>query len=91
MMHREPRTDEEREKIENTGAIDPFKMEEVDPLESNAIESCLWELVTLQNHYHPNVASLAKIISEQFTKRSYNLEDFLDHSYSSVSTSFLLD
>jgi len=89
MMHREPRTEEERETIEHTGATDPFKMEEVDPLESNAIESCLWELVTLQNHYHPNVASLAKIISEQFTKRSYNLEDFLDHSYGSVSTSLL--
>jgi len=87
MMHREPRTNEERERIEDTGATDPFKMEEVDPLESNAIESCLWELVTLQDHYHPNVASLAKIISEQFTKRSYNVEDFLDHSYSSVSTS----
>lgn len=91
MMHREPRTERERGRIEETGATDPFEMEEVDPLESNAIGSCLWELVTLQNHYHPNVASLAKIISEQFTKRSYNLEDFLDHSYSSVSTSFLLD
>ncbi len=38
----------------------------------------------LQSHYHPNVATIAKIISEQFTKQAYNLEDFLDHSYGSM-------
>ena len=27
---------------------------------------------------------LAKIIGEQFTKREYQLEDFLDHSYASL-------
>ena len=64
---------------------DPFNMEEQDPMETDAIESSLWEIETLQFHYHPNVATLAKIISEQFTKQSYNLEDFLDHSYNGVS------
>ena len=44
----------------------------------------IWEIETLQNHYHPNVATLAGIISDQFTKQSYTLEDFLDHSYASV-------
>jgi len=85
MIHRAPRSALERGEIEAQGATDPFKMEETDPIETHAIDSCLWELVTLQSHYHPNVASLARIISEQFTKRSYNLDDFLDHSYSSVS------
>ena len=64
---------------------DPFDMTEPDPIKSGAIDSCLWELVSLQSHFHANVASLAKIISEQFTKASYNLEDFLDYSYNSVS------
>ncbi len=59
-------------------------MEEPDPMETNAFDSSLWELYSLQSHYHPNVAALAKIISEQFTKQSYNLEDFLDHSYSTM-------
>jgi U3 small nucleolar RNA-associated protein 19 len=63
---------------------DPFDMSQSDPMLSNAIDSSVWELEALQAHYHPNVATLAKIISEQFTKRSYNLEDFLDHSYTAL-------
>lgn len=85
MMHREVRTDEERALIESEGLNDPFDADEEDPMETQAIDSSLWEIVQLQTHYHPNVATIAKIISEQFTKQSYNIEDFLDHSYSSVS------
>jgi U3 small nucleolar RNA-associated protein 19 len=85
MIHREVRGATQNEILENEGMIDPFRAEEEDPMETHAIESSLWEIVTLQSHYHPNVATLAKIISEQFTKHSYSLEDFLDHSYGSVS------
>ena len=73
---------------------DPFRMEESDPMETGALESSLWEIHTLQTHYHPNVATIAKIISEQFTKQAYNLEDFLDHSYATVISEqsiFLVD
>lgn len=80
MLHRAP---------EGQNGEDPFDMDEPDPMETDAIESSLWEIHTLQDHYHPNVATIAKIISEQFTKQAYNLEDFLDHSYDSVSFSFL--
>ena len=85
MIHREVRGNQAKERLEQEGMDDPFLEDEEDPMETNAIESSLWEIVTLQSHYHPNVATLAKIISEQFTKQSYNLEDFLDHSYGSVS------
>lgn len=88
MLHREMRTDEETQELEQRGMDDPFDADEPDPMETNAMDSSLWELESLQRHYHPNVASLAKIISEQFTKASYNLEDFLDHSYASVSFFF---
>ncbi|RYP82817.1 hypothetical protein DL769_001514 [Monosporascus sp. CRB-8-3] len=84
MMHRELRTTEEKASIEDQGLTDPFIPDEEDPMETRAIDSCLWEVVQLQSHYHPNVATIAKIISEQFTKQSYNIEDFLDHSYSSL-------
>ncbi|KAF2146733.1 uncharacterized protein K452DRAFT_218400 [Aplosporella prunicola CBS 121167] len=84
MIHRVTRDRALKEKIEEEGMDDPFNMDEEDPMETDAIESCLWEIETLQSHYHPNVATLAKIISEQFTKRSYNLEDFLDHSYNGL-------
>ncbi|KAF2088068.1 nucleolar complex protein-like protein [Saccharata proteae CBS 121410] len=81
MVHRVPQDPAARKQLEEQGMDDPFNMEESDPMQTDAIESSLWEIQTLQSHYHPNVATLAKIISEQFTKRSYNLEDFLDHSY----------
>lgn len=70
---------------------DPFRMDSHDPMLTSAKESSLWEIDSLQSHYHPNVATIAKIISEQFTKQSYNLEDFLDHSYSTVSPPSLVD
>lgn len=66
------------------GMDDSFDMRQLDPMLTGAIDSSLWELETLQNHFHPNVATLAKIMSEQFTKRDYQLEDFLDHSYGSL-------
>ncbi|KAK5127010.1 hypothetical protein LTR85_008369 [Meristemomyces frigidus] len=61
-----------------------FSMSVPDPSHTGAIDSSLWELQTLESHYHPNVATLAKILSEQFTKREYQLEDFLDHSYATL-------
>lgn len=84
MIHREIRGDEAKNVLKNEGMDDPFDMEEGDPMRTHAIDSSLWEIEMLQSHYHPNVATLAKIISEQFTKQAYNIEDFLDHSYSSV-------
>jgi U3 small nucleolar RNA-associated protein 19 len=84
MIHRETRELDEKKRLEDEGMDDPFLMDEDDPMETHAIESSLWEIVTLQSHYHPNIATLAKIISEQFTKQAYNLEDFLDHAYGSV-------
>lgn len=66
------------------GMKDPFDPDEPNPTLTNAIDSSLWEIATLQSHYHPNTASLARIISEQFTKPRYNLEDFLDHSYQAM-------
>ncbi|KAF4505062.1 hypothetical protein G6O67_007051 [Ophiocordyceps sinensis] len=84
LMHREVRDPETRRRIQEEGFQDVFAADEPDPMESGAINSCLWELVQLQSHYHPNIATISKIISEQFTKQSYNMEDFLDHSYASL-------
>lgn len=84
MIHRVPKTEEEQRLIESGGLSDPFNADEPDPIETQAIDSCLWEVVQLQSHWHPNVGTIAKILAEQFTKQSYNLEDFLDHSYRSL-------
>ncbi|KAJ4396824.1 Maturation and nuclear export of 40S ribosomal subunits interacting protein [Gnomoniopsis smithogilvyi] len=84
MMHRVPRSAEEKKMLANEGMEDPFLPNEEDPMKTGAIDSCVWEIVQLQSHYHPNVATIAKIVSEQFTKQIYNMEDFLDHSYGSL-------
>lgn len=85
MVHRDVQDPELKKHIQNNGAEDAFNPTETDPMETGAIDSSLWEVVQLQSHYHPNVATIAKILAEQFTKQSYNMEDFLDHSYASVS------
>ncbi|CAD6581026.1 MAG: hypothetical protein ASARMPRED_000394 [Alectoria sarmentosa] len=79
MIHKNGETDHDKE---TWG--DPFRQDESDPMETDALESSLWEIQMLQSHYHPSVATIAKIISEQFTKQTYNLEDFLDHSYGTM-------
>ncbi|EWC45966.1 hypothetical protein DRE_04759 [Drechslerella stenobrocha 248] len=84
MLHRVLGKEGYSEKMRQEGFIDPFNEEEEDPMKTGALESSLWELETLQSHYHPNVATLAKILSEQFTKQQYGIEDFLDHSYTSM-------
>ncbi|CCE62959.1 hypothetical protein TPHA_0D03230 [Tetrapisispora phaffii CBS 4417] len=63
---------------------DPYDPEETNPELTNAIGSSLWELLTLVDHYHTNVASLAKIFAQPFRKLNYNMEDFLDWGYDSL-------
>ncbi|KAG4306065.1 hypothetical protein PORY_000053 [Pneumocystis oryctolagi] len=63
---------------------DPFLEKELDPSKTRALDSSLWELYTLVDHYYPVVSTLVKVFSEQFTKPNYNLGDFLDYSYSKI-------
>ena len=86
MIHRDPGKVDPFGAKESGPIEDPFDINQRDPMLTRAIESSLWEIETLQNHYHPNVATIARIISEPFTKQAYNLGDFLDHSYDTVSS-----
>jgi U3 small nucleolar RNA-associated protein 19 len=92
MLHRQEPAQVQPTKSKTADTLypqDPFNMTQPDPQRTEAIASSLWELETLQSHYHPNVASLARIVSEQFTKQRYGLEDFLDHGYGSMLESEL--
>ncbi|ORY96914.1 CBF/Mak21 family-domain-containing protein [Syncephalastrum racemosum] len=62
-------------------AEDPYVYEEKDPYKCKAMESSLWEVQTLAEHYYANVSTLAKIFSDKFLKPKYDLEDFMDHTY----------
>lgn len=63
---------------------DPFDANEADPSKTEALASSIWELEAMLNHYHPNVSALVKIFNQHFTKHSYNMEDFLDWSYTKL-------
>jgi U3 small nucleolar RNA-associated protein 19 len=63
---------------------DPFLPAEPDPMKTNAIDSSLWELHSHTQHYHAPVSTLARIFEQPFTKPSYAMEDFLDHTYGTV-------
>ncbi|KAF7790030.1 hypothetical protein EIP86_000979 [Pleurotus ostreatoroseus] len=65
-------------------ATDPFKDNEPNPTLTNAIDSSLWELYSQKSHYHAPASTLARIFEEPFTKPNYSLEDFLDHTYSTL-------
>lgn len=68
-----------------TGRVDPYNAEDRSPFTSNAIKSSCWELATLQTHYLSSVSIMAKIFTEVFTKPEFNMEDFMDHGYGTVS------
>ncbi|KAF8868202.1 CBF/Mak21 family-domain-containing protein [Infundibulicybe gibba] len=65
-------------------SLDPFLASEPNPLLTNALSSSLWELTTHRLHYHSGVSTLVKIFSEAFTKPGYAMEDFLDHTYTTL-------
>lgn len=81
LIHRMPGYDEETGEEMVSEETDPYLPNEVDPAKSLAIQSSLWEIETLQSHYYPNIATLAKIFSEPFHKPKFVMEDFLDHTY----------
>ena len=58
--------------------------DEPNPNLSHALESSLWELTLLKNHYFYTVAGLAQVFEGSLAKPGYDLEDFLDHSYRTV-------
>ncbi|KAH7103707.1 CBF-domain-containing protein [Auriculariales sp. MPI-PUGE-AT-0066] len=64
--------------------IDPYNANESSPFLSNALDSSLWELESHTSHFHAPTATLARILSEPFTKQSLATEDFLDHSYATM-------
>ncbi|WWC87394.1 uncharacterized protein L201_002283 [Kwoniella dendrophila CBS 6074] len=66
------------------GFNDPFNNEEKKVLKTNAINSSLWEISSLEKHYLSSISTIAKIFKEPFTKPPFNLEDFLDHGYSTL-------
>ncbi len=64
---------------------DAYDYDERDPAKSKAIESSLWELHALEQHYHPAVSGMAKGCGmEDGQQLMHNLDEFLLHTYKSL-------
>ncbi|OAV91333.1 hypothetical protein PTTG_01678 [Puccinia triticina 1-1 BBBD Race 1] len=82
LLHRIP--DGQSKTLKALEISDPFRFDEPDPLKTEAIFSSAWEFVGLRSHYLASIATLFKVFQESFDKPKYDLEDFLDHTYSSL-------
>ncbi|KAM6377900.1 nucleolar complex protein 4 homolog isoform 1-T1 [Pluvialis apricaria] len=59
---------------------DPYIMEEESPSESRALESSLWEIRSLQNHYHPDVAKAAAVLNQSLSEIEDDISGLLELS-----------
>jgi len=57
---------------------DPYDSNEKAPVKSRALESSLWELLVLKDHYDPSVARLAATFEQPLRKVEYDLDEYLD-------------
>ncbi|XP_035412610.1 nucleolar complex protein 4 homolog isoform X4 [Cygnus atratus] len=63
---------------------DPYIMEQEEPSESKALESSLWELQALQNHYHPDVAQAAATLNQSLSEIEDDISGLLELSASEL-------
>lgn len=57
---------------------DPYIMDESDPVKSNAINSSLWEIRSLQQHVLPSVAEAAAFINKPLPKVEFDMHKYLN-------------
>ncbi|XP_059905748.1 nucleolar complex protein 4 homolog [Gadus macrocephalus] len=70
LIHRPTTADESCE--------DPYLMDEEDPILSHALESSLWEIKTLQSHYHPDVTRVALKINKPLSVPEEDIDELLE-------------
>lgn len=65
-------------------STDPYDAEEPDPAKAKAAESSLWELKTLQSHWHPTIAKKAKFINDNLPKMEWDFSERLEEGYAEM-------
>jgi len=69
---------------ENMCGKDPYDFGELDIDKCNAIDSSLWEIEVLKQHYYPSVSRLTTIFDKlNGAKQEYDLGPFITLSYQS--------
>lgn len=69
---------------------DPFNEDENNPYKTNAIESSLWELESLQNHMLPKVSRAVSFINNPLPNTECDFLALLDGSLDKVRTKLVL-
>ncbi|KAM7004390.1 nucleolar complex protein 4 homolog [Passerculus sandwichensis] len=59
---------------------DPYVMEEEEPSESRALQSSVWEIQSLQSHYHPDVAKAAAVLNQSLSEMEDDISGLLELS-----------
>lgn len=67
-----------------TEGQDPFQADEKDPIKCNALQSSLWELYSMRQHYNADVAVRAKLFEDKLRSQFLDLDDCMDISYKSL-------
>ena len=65
---------------------DPYRFDEPNPAHCRALESSLWELEALKEHYFGTIASFVRGFRKPIDNKKipYVVEDFLENTYPSV-------
>eukprot|EP00775_Hariotina_reticulata_P011229 gene11229-11378_t len=68
--------------------LDVYDEAEADPAKSRAVESSLWELAALRNHYCPQVSNMCSVLDKDLTDRvrtsELDIQPLLPASYASL-------
>uniref|UniRef100_A0A023G870 Putative nucleolar protein n=1 Tax=Amblyomma triste TaxID=251400 RepID=A0A023G870_AMBTT len=65
-------------------SVDPFDAEQANPSKSQAADSSLWELKTLQSHWHPTIAKKAKFIDDNLPRMEWDFSERLEGGYAEM-------
>ncbi|EDO43971.1 predicted protein [Nematostella vectensis] len=78
------------ENSDTLASEDPFLSEEEDPAKCNALQSSLWELKSLQQHYYPEVSPLVESLQKPLGKEEADLGKYFDVGYQICLTNIAL-
>ncbi|GMF12774.1 unnamed protein product [Phytophthora lilii] len=63
---------------------DPFLNDELDPIKCNALQSSLWELYTMKQHYNADVAVKARMFEEKLRHQFVDVDESMEITYKSL-------
>ena len=69
---------------QNEKLADPFKEDEPDPSQCDALQSSLWELETLRHHYYPEIKSLVELLEKPIGKNETDVSEWFESSYEAL-------